>query len=91
MPAALCGAARLANAAKSDTLAAMSSAEDINTGESQALLEWMVDDHFTFLGYREYSLETHQGKSFLQPVAGTGLGLLSRNGRKKPIELTPEM
>ena len=38
MPAALCGAARLANAAKSDTLAAMSAAEDINTGESQALL-----------------------------------------------------
>ena len=41
MPAALCGAARLANAAKSDTLTAMSAAEDINTGESQALLAYL--------------------------------------------------
>ena len=43
MPAALCGAARLANAAKSDTLAAMSAAEDMNIGDSQALLAHLVD------------------------------------------------
>ena len=42
MPAALCGAAWLANAAKSDTLTAMSVAEDINTGENDALLLHMA-------------------------------------------------
>jgi glutamate dehydrogenase len=66
-------------------------ADPLIRSESQALLEWMVDDHFTFLGYREYRLETRQGKSFLEPVVGSGLGLLSRNGKKKPIELTTEM
>ena len=42
MPAALCGAAWLANAAKSDTLTAMSAAEDINAGENDALLLHMA-------------------------------------------------
>ncbi len=60
--------------------------------ESQALLEWMVDDHFTFLGYREYKL-SHRGKrTFLNSVAGSGLGVLSGDSRgSKSIELTAEM
>src|SRR5674536_225274 len=29
--------------------------------EARALLEWMVDDHFTFLGYREYDLLAETG------------------------------
>ena len=66
-------------------------ADPLIRSESEALLEWMADEHFTFLGYREYKLATRGGKSLLTPVAGTGLGLLSRNGKKKPIELTTEM
>src|SRR5664280_314321 len=29
--------------------------------EARALLEWMADDHFTFLGYREYNLLVETG------------------------------
>jgi glutamate dehydrogenase len=60
--------------------------------ESQALLDWLVDDHFTFLGYREYRLARRGERLFLKPVEGTGLGLLSREDRgSKAVELTPEM
>ena len=60
--------------------------------ETQALLDWMVDEHFTFLGYREYRL-SHRGKrTFLNAVEGSGLGILSRgNSTPKTIELTTEM
>ena len=60
--------------------------------ESQALLQWMADDRFTFLGYREYRLHKRAEKLFLRPVKGTGLGLLAseeRGGRS--IELTKPM
>jgi glutamate dehydrogenase len=61
--------------------------------ESQKLLEWMVSDHFTFLGYREYKLSYRKDKIFLRPVEGSGLGLLSRDerGQTKTVELTSEM
>ncbi len=41
--------------------------------QSLNFLEWIGDDHFTFLGYREYKLT---GADELLSVAGTGLGLL---------------
>ncbi len=54
--------------------------------EGKALLKWLADEHFTFLGYREYQLESVQTKSgdgaansaddVLRPVPGTGLGIL---------------
>ena len=60
--------------------------------ESKALLEWMEDEHFTFLGYREYALSKRGQRMFLKAVTGTGLGILSRDDRNaKAIELTPEM
>ncbi len=60
--------------------------------ESQALLDWLADDHFTFLGYREYRLRERGDRTFLDAVKGTGLGLLSReNTEHRPIELTAEM
>jgi glutamate dehydrogenase len=40
--------------------------------EAKALLAWVGDHHFTFLGYREYSLEGDA----LRADEGTGLGLL---------------
>ncbi len=67
-------------------------ADPLIRSESQALLDWMADDHFTFLGYREYKLVKRGRKSFLEPVAGTALGVLShKEGKTKPIELTPDM
>ena len=61
--------------------------------ESQQLLDWMVDNHFTFLGYREYRLSYQKQKIFLTPIEGSGLGLLSHDerGQNKTVELTREM
>ena len=44
--------------------------------EATALLEWILDHHFTFLGYHEYDLVTQDGEDALRRVPGTGLGIL---------------
>ena len=44
--------------------------------EVEALLRWLADGHFTFLGYREYDLEDGPDGMALRAVAGTGLGIL---------------
>ncbi|MGW7528601.1 NAD-glutamate dehydrogenase [Streptomyces sp. NPDC054783] len=41
--------------------------------EARELLRWLADDHFTFLGYREYELREDDT---LAAVPGTGLGIL---------------
>ena len=40
--------------------------------EARALLAWLCDHHFTFLGYREYAFDGE----LLRGVEGSGLGLL---------------
>ena len=40
------------------------------------LLRWLGDNHFTFLGYREYRLERQGDEEALIAVPGTGLGIL---------------
>src|SRR5438874_411572 len=62
---------------------------DRDITDSVELLRWLVDDHFTFLGYREYRLIDGQ---MLQAVLGTGLGIL-RGDQTQPrslATLTPE-
>ena len=45
------------------------------SSEGAELLEWLADDHFTFLGYREYRLEEPTtATTVLRAVPGTGLG-----------------
>jgi glutamate dehydrogenase len=73
--------------------AARQTADDLNAlhahldardvSEAQALLSWMEDRHFTFLGFKEYRLRTRKGEDALDPVEETGLGLL-RAGHKRP-------
>ena len=49
------------------------------TGEHEeiaALLRWLADGRFTFLGYREYDLEPGSGTTLVRAVPGTGLGIL---------------
>ncbi|MDP9286269.1 MAG: NAD-glutamate dehydrogenase [Actinomycetota bacterium] len=46
----------------------------------KALLEWVHDDHFTFLGYREYELSVAGGEDVLRCVPGSGLGILRETG-----------
>jgi glutamate dehydrogenase len=60
--------------------------------EAAALLAWMDDGHFTFLGFREYELVTRNGTGRLRPVPGSGLGILreSRGGKRSSgSTLTP--
>jgi glutamate dehydrogenase len=60
--------------------------------ESDALLRWLAEDHFTLLGYREYKLRNRGEKKFLTAVKGSGLGVLSRDERgSRVVELTKEM
>jgi glutamate dehydrogenase len=46
--------------------------------EVTALLAWLADDHFSFLGYREYVLSEGGGddRDILRAVPGSGLGIL---------------
>jgi len=39
-------------------------------------LRWMADDHFTFLGFRDYTLRQTAEGEFIAPITGSGLGLL---------------
>jgi glutamate dehydrogenase len=50
--------------------------------EAAALLEWLVDGHFVFLGYREYELVPDGGGDMLQSVEGSGLGILRESSRR---------
>ncbi|GAB2598802.1 NAD-glutamate dehydrogenase [Pseudactinotalea suaedae] len=47
---------------------------------TQEFLSWLADDHFTFVGYREYHLEEADvdggTELVLRPVEGSGLGIL---------------
>ncbi len=58
--------------------------------ETKALLQWLADDHFTFLGYREYVLQAEEGNDMLRAVPGTGLGILrSDQDLSKPAGKLP--
>ena len=56
--------------------------------EIGALLRWLADGRFTFLGYREYDLEPGDGGTFVRPVPGTGLGIL-RHDSADPGSFAP--
>ena len=43
--------------------------------EARELLRWLIDDHFTFLGFRSYRYVNGE-ESYLHLVPGSGLGLL---------------
>src|SRR5215831_5838240 len=61
--------------------------------ETQALLRWLADNHFTFLGYREYDLVEGEHGMALAPVPGTGLGILrhDKKGSASFAALPPEV
>jgi glutamate dehydrogenase len=52
---------------------------DDEVAEAKSFLRWVEDNHFTFLGYREYRLESEgRGAARLSIVPKTGLGILRR-------------
>ncbi len=57
---------------------------EAEVAEGQALLRWLADDHFTFLGYREYKLETDGDDEVLRAVPGTGFGILRSDQDMSP-------
>ncbi len=53
-------------------------------------LSWLADNSFTFLGYREYTLETDErGAEVLRSLPETGLGVL-RNSKQHDVQLGRE-
>jgi glutamate dehydrogenase len=65
--------------------------------ESSAFLEWLLDNHFTFLGMREYEFVGGAGEGELKPIEGSGLGILRnpdahvlRRGTTM-VSMTPEI
>ena len=77
-----------------DLSAGMPGAPRAEDAEAGAFLEWLADNHFTFLGYREYRLERGRPSDRLVRVPGTGLGLLRTGGKRprpRPTVLTGEI
>jgi len=69
---------------------------DAEFGETLAFLAWLADNHFTFLGARDYVFDP-EGDGRLAPEFASGLGLLAdpdarvlRRGRDRS-SLTPEV
>ncbi|MFR9673906.1 NAD-glutamate dehydrogenase [Streptomyces sp. TR06-5] len=81
--------------ALADGLVDEPAASDLREGEveeARELLRWLADDHFTFLGYREYELEgDHEGDGELLLAArpGTGLGILRSDPQQVDDEGRP--
>ncbi|MEO8719391.1 MAG: NAD-glutamate dehydrogenase domain-containing protein, partial [Burkholderiales bacterium] len=44
--------------------------------EAHAFLSWLLDNHMTLLGYRDYDLGSENGEDVLRIVRGSGLGIL---------------
>jgi glutamate dehydrogenase len=62
-----------------------------HVAEARALLTWMHDGHFVFLGYRYYQLRRGRARDALVRDADSGLGILRNAARRKappPIVLT---
>ncbi len=61
--------------------------------DSRALLRWLAEGNFTFLGYREYTISDVGTGKYLKALPGTGLGILrsdnstSRNMADMPPEV----
>ena len=50
--------------------------------ESLAFMQWLKNNHFTFLGARDYVFEKANGHDQLRPLVDTGLGVLRRDDRR---------
>jgi glutamate dehydrogenase len=62
--------------------------------EGKALLAWLADGHFIYLGYRVYDLVKENDEDVLRVVQGSGLGILRETSRIKVSKsfgtITPE-
>ena len=56
--------------------------------ETKAFLGWLVEDNFTFLGYREYDLVEDGDEATLRAIEGSGIGILRGTPTKAPKKLS---
>jgi glutamate dehydrogenase len=70
-----------------------SASQEGSDQEAGALLRWLADGHFIFLGYREYDLVPGDDGMTLKAVAGSGLGFLrhDREGSESFAALPPDI
>lgn len=61
---------------------------DAGKHEAQEFLRWAADNHFTFLGYREYDVVQKAGEEVLVADKASGLGLMRGQDVGKPRLLT---
>ena len=54
-------------------------------GELKDFFTWLGDNHFTFLGYREYVIEEREDGRVLTPVSESGLGIMHFSHRESPV------
>lgn len=54
--------------------------------ETRAFMEWLIDDHFTFLGYDEYNFVYRKGDVEIKQVEGSELGIL-RTSNERPASV----
>ena len=65
--------------------------------ESVEFLQWLTDDNFIYLGYREYEILGEGDAAVLSVVPDSGLGIMSDPGRSSyapgvPLaEMTPAL
>jgi glutamate dehydrogenase len=59
--------------------------------EARELLEWLADEHFTFLGYREYDFTMDGEQGILRGRPGSGLGILRADPKPSSGKLPPEV
>lgn len=57
-------------------------------GEVRDFLRWIYENHYTFLGFREYSFKGTGKNANVVPDKGSGLGILSSATRKEFEELS---
>ncbi len=63
------------------------SADDVQ--ESTEFLQWLTDDSFIYLGYREYAFAGTGDEATIAVVPGSGLGVMSDDARSRFAHPTP--
>ena len=53
--------------------------------ELSAFIHWLADDHFTFIGYREYVVEDQGKDRVLRALGETGLGIMHADRVEAPV------
>ncbi len=62
---------------------------EADLGEAIAFLQWLRDENFVFLGYREYTVAQEGGEPHVRAEPGTGLGILSDETRSAMSAAVP--